>query len=47
MYNQPVVEATEVQLTQALLGGSPGALENSGSGTSTISTSPGDPIIGG
>ena len=45
MYNQPVVEATEVQLMQALLGGSPGMLENSGKGTTDI---PGNgDVIGG
>lgn len=44
MYNQPVVEATEVQLTQALLGGSPGTLQNSGQGTENLG---GGDIIGG
>lgn len=43
-YNQPIVEAVEVQAASMLLDASP--LQNSGSGTSTIPET-GDPIVGG
>ena len=43
-YNQPIVEAVEVQAASMLLDASP--LQNSGSGTSTIPGT-GDPIVGG
>ena len=45
MYKQPIVNSAEIQLMQALLGGSPGMLENSGKGTTDI---PGNgDVIGG
>ena len=44
-YNQPCVEATQLQLSTIVLAGSPGALENSELGTGDIPIS-GD-IIGG
>lgn len=44
-YNQPIVEAVEVQAASMLLDASP--LQNSGSGTSTIIPGTGDQIVGG
>lgn len=45
-YNQPMVEVAEVYATSLMQAGSPGALQNSGSGTITIPGT-GDPIVGG
>lgn len=46
MYNQPIVEAAEVQMNQNLLAGSsdPGTLQNSNQGTNDLG---GGEIIGG
>ena len=46
-YSKPSVEATQLQLSTIVLAGSPGELQNSGSGTNTITTPPGGDIIGG
>ena len=47
-YSKPSVEATQLQLSTIVLAGSPGELQNSGSGTGDISTPPGGgDIIGG
>ena len=45
-YNQPMVEVAEVYATSLMQAASPGALQNSGSGTGSI-TPPGGSIIGG
>ena len=42
---QPCVEATQLQLSTMVLAGSPGELQNSGSGTSGIGG--GEEIVGG
>ena len=46
-YNQPMVEVAEVYATSLMQAASPGALQNSGSGTENITTPPGGSIIGG
>lgn len=46
-YSKPSIEATQLQLSTIVLAGSPGELQNSGSGTGDISTPPGGDIIGG
>ena len=46
MYKQPSVEQTQLKPANIVLAGSPGALQNSGSGTGDIPNT-GDPIIGG
>jgi len=46
-YNQPIVETSEVQATSLMQAASPGALQNSGEGTGSITTPPGGSIIGG
>ena len=43
-YNQPMVEVAEVFATSLMQAGSPGALQNSGSGTGGLG---GGEIIGG
>ena len=43
-YNQPMVEVAEVYATSLMQAGSPGALQNSGSGTDNLG---GGDIIGG
>jgi hypothetical protein len=45
IYNQPIVEQAEMLMGSIVMAGSPGALQNSGSGTSSIGG--GDPIVGG
>lgn len=46
IYNQPRVETMQLMPSTVVLAGSPGALHNSGTGTSTI-PSGSDPIVGG
>ena len=46
-YNQPIVEVAEVFATSLMQAASPGNLQNSGSGTNSITPPPGGNIIGG
>ena len=46
-YNQPIVEVAEVYATSLMQAASPGALQNSGFGTGSITPPPGGGIIGG
>ena len=46
IYNQPTVTTVNLMGGSVMQAASPGALQNSGSGTSGLGA-PGDPIVGG
>jgi len=46
-YEIPSVEMTQLAMSSIVMAGSPGALQNSGEGTGSITTPPGGSIIGG